>query len=162
MGKPPAPMWANIFEGLHELEVLPRWKDSVIFYVRFIDDVYGIWAPTVGSTLEHNKERWEAFKADDNNDHGLQWEFTKREMSTTFLDMNVRIQADGEIKTTLHEKPMALYLFIPPHSAHPPGVLTGHIFGNILRVFRLNSDEQDMINDSIFFAASSNGGTAVR
>ena len=24
MGKPPAPMWANIFEGLHELEFLPR------------------------------------------------------------------------------------------------------------------------------------------
>ena len=72
-------------------------------------------------------------------------------MSTTFLDMNVRIQQDEEIKTTLHEKPMALYLFIPPHSAHPPGVLTGHIFGSILRIFRLNLDEQDMINDSINF-----------
>ena len=70
---------------------------------------------------------------------------------TTFLDMNVRIQEDGEIKTTLHEKPMALYLFIPPHSAHPPGVLTGHIFGNILPIFRVNLDEQDMITASVNF-----------
>ena len=114
MGKPPAPMWANIFEGLHELKFLPRWKDSTIFYLQFIDNIYGIWAPTVDSTLERDNASWDAFKANTNDDHGLQWEFSEREMSTPFLDMNVRIQPDGEIKTILHEKPMALYLFIPP------------------------------------------------
>lgn len=46
---------------------------------------------------------------------------------------------------------MALYLFIPPNSAHPPGVLTGHIFGNLLRIFRLNSYEDDIIKDTLNF-----------
>ena len=46
---------------------------------------------------------------------------------------------------------MALYLFIPPHSAHPPGVLVSHINGNILRIFRLNSDEKDMTDDVLTF-----------
>ena len=46
---------------------------------------------------------------------------------------------------------MALYLFIPTLSAHPKGVLTGHIFGNVLRIFRLNSNENDMIKDTVNF-----------
>ena len=46
---------------------------------------------------------------------------------------------------------MASYLFIPPHSAHPPGVLTSHVFGKILRIFRLNSNEEDIIQDSVTF-----------
>jgi len=73
-------------------------------------------------------------------------------MAVNFLDMTVRIDStNGSIKTSLYEKPMALYLFIPPHSAHPPGVLTGHIFGNLLRIFRLNSDEADIIKDTLTF-----------
>ena len=44
---------------------------------------------------------------------------------------------------------MALCLFIPSHSAHLPGVLTSHVFGNILRIFRLNSDKEDIIQDSV-------------
>ena len=61
------------------------------------------------------------------------------------------ITTDGHIKTTLYEKPMALYLFIPPHPAHPNEVLTGHIFGNILRIFRLNSDANDITEDMVTF-----------
>ena len=34
---------------------------------------------------------------------------------------------------------------------HPPGVLTSHIFGSVLRIFRLNSDETDILNDTLRF-----------
>jgi len=46
---------------------------------------------------------------------------------------------------------MALFLFIPPNSAHPPGILVGHIYGNLLRIFRLNSNEDDIIQDILSF-----------
>jgi len=46
---------------------------------------------------------------------------------------------------------MALYLLIAPHSAHPLGVLMSHINGNILRIFRLNSDERDMMDGVLTF-----------
>ena len=38
---------------------------------------------------------------------------------------------------------MNLYLYIPPHSAHPPGVLLGLIYGNISRIYNLCSEDND-------------------
>ena len=72
MGKPPAPMWANVFESLHELEFLPRWTDSILFYVRFIADVYGIWMPPTNCTDDENNAGWTAFIADANDNDGLE------------------------------------------------------------------------------------------
>ena len=117
--------------------------------MRFIDDIWALWIPSGEPTTD--EANWLALQADVNNNHGLEWEFTERSLSANFLDLTTTIQVDGSIKTTLYEKPMALYLFIPPQSAHPPGVLPGHIFGNILRIFRLNSDEEDIIRDTMEF-----------
>ena len=36
MGKPPAPCWAGIFEGIRESKYLPDWSDSVPLYLRYI------------------------------------------------------------------------------------------------------------------------------
>ena len=149
MGKPPAPPWATIFEGIHEINFLPQWDSNILVYKRFIDDVWGIWLPSEDATVD--AQRWLDFQAEVNNNHGLEWEFTDRSLSDNFLDLTTRITADGSIETTLFEKPMALYLFIPPHSAHPPGVLAGHIFGNVLRIFRLNSNESDIVQDVLEF-----------
>ena len=59
------------------------------------------------------------------------------------MDMTISIRKD-RIVTSLYEKLMNLYLYIPPHSAHPPGVLTGLVSGNILRIHLLCSDEDDI------------------
>ncbi|KAL7523625.1 hypothetical protein ACHAXR_000257, partial [Thalassiosira sp. AJA248-18] len=149
MGKPPAPPWATLFEGIHEIDFLPRWQTYLLLYLRFIDDIWALWIPSGEPTTD--EANWLALQADVNDNHGLEWEFTERSLSANFLDLTTTIQVDGSIKTTLYEKPMALYLFIPPQSAHPPGVLPGHIFGNILRIFRLNSDEEDIIRDTMEF-----------
>ena len=76
-----------------------------------------------------------------NNNKGLTWEFTELSNSVNFLDLTLTIMLDGKIKTIFFEKTLALNLYILPHSMHPPGVLTSHIFGSILRMFRLNADE---------------------
>ena len=60
------------------------------------------------------------------------------------MEMTIAIRKD-QIITSLYEKSMNLYLYIPPHSAHPPGVLTGLVSCNILRIHSLCS-EQDYIN----------------
>ena len=65
-------MWANLFEGLHELEFLPRWTNSVLFYVKFINDVYGIWMPPANYTMDENIASWNDFKADVYNEHDLE------------------------------------------------------------------------------------------
>jgi len=151
MGKPPAPPWATLFEGLHEIEYLVTWQSYLQLFKRFVDDSYGIWLPPVELTPEQSAEKWLEFKAKVNNNHGLEWEFSELSDTAQFLDLTTKIQVDGRIKTTFYKKLMALYLFIPPHSAQPNGVLTGHIFGNVLRIFHLNSDETDSIEDLVNF-----------
>jgi hypothetical protein len=151
MGNPPAPAWATIFEGLHELEFFPRWKNFLVILKRFIDDGFGIWLPPAELSDEEAEAKWVAFKADVNDDNGLEWVFEEKSTSVVFLDLRLTINESGLIKTTLYQKPMALHLFIPPNSMHPPGVLYSHVCGNVLRIFRLNSDETDRIADTVQF-----------
>ena len=150
MGKPPAPTWAGSFEGIRECKYQPKWKPYVPIFLRYVDDIWGAWDPPPGTSASESNQAWQAFKAEVNLGC-LEWEFTERAVSVQFLDMNVTVTPEGKIKTSLYEKPMALYLFIPPHSAHPPGVLKSHINGNILRIFRLNTDERDRVDDAVQF-----------
>ena len=65
--------------------------------------------------------------------------------------MNITIQPDGKLKKILYKKPMTLYLFISPHSAHPPGVMTSHVLEKIPRFFWLNSDGEDIVQGIVTF-----------
>ena len=59
------------------------------------------------------------------------------------MDMPITIRGDG-IVTSLYDKAMNLYLYIPPRSDHPLGVLTGLVYGNILRMHLLCSEQDDI------------------
>jgi hypothetical protein len=59
------------------------------------------------------------------------------------MDLTISIVDDGKLETTLFEKPMNLYLYIPPHSSHSRGVFTGLVFGQVLRIRRLCSKQTD-------------------
>ena len=39
---------------------------------------------------------------------------------------------------------MALYLYIPPNSSHAPGILTGLVYGQVLRIYQLCSLSKDI------------------
>ena len=56
--------------------------------------------------------------------YGLEWIFEEISKKVNYMYMTISIRED-RIVTSLYEKSMNLYLYIPPHSAHPPGVLTG-------------------------------------
>ena len=58
------------------------------------------------------------------------------------MDLTITI-TDGKISTTLYEKPMALHQYIPPSSAHPPGMARGLVIGQTLRYHQLCSIESD-------------------
>ena len=66
--------------------------------------------------------------------------------------MAISIRED-QIVTLLYEKSMNLHLYTPPHSAHPPGVLTGLVSDNILCIHSLCSDEDDINCRIIYFYA---------
>ena len=60
-----------------------------------------------------------------------------------FLDMKISIHKDW-VFTSLYEKSMNLYLYIPTHSAHPLGVLTVIVYGSILCIHLLCRDKDDI------------------
>jgi hypothetical protein len=76
-------------------------------------------------------------------DFEIQWEFTERSQSIDFMDMALIIQGNS-IPSTLFEKKTNLHLYIPPHSAHPPGNLTGLVLGMSYRIRRLCTDPDDI------------------
>ena len=85
-------------------------------------DWFGIWLHDADPIVDQSN--WDAFQSAVNSG-GLSWEFSKRSKSVVFIDMTIEIE-DGKIVTSLYAKPLALYLYIPPHSCHAPGVHTGH------------------------------------
>jgi hypothetical protein len=69
----------------------------------------------------------------------------ERTSSVIFMNLTISLR-DHRITTLLYSKPLNLYLYIPPQSAHPPGVLNGLISGIIFRIYTLCSDPTDIRN----------------
>ena len=142
MGTPPAPTYATIYYGLHETNFLPKHKKHVIFYKQFIDDVFSIWLPHPNP--QTNAHLWGEFTDTMNNYPGLTWEFNDPSDKVNFMDLSITIR-NGAISTSLFEKPLNLHLYIPPHSAHPPGLLPSIVHSTLFRIFTLCSDHDDRI-----------------
>ena len=106
MGTPPAPPYATIYYGIHEKNLLPKHNKHVIFYKRFINDIFGIWIPHPNPQL--NAHLWEEFKDSMNKIPGLTWEFDDPSDKMNFMDLTITIQ-NGHISTSLFEKPLNLH-----------------------------------------------------
>lgn len=149
MGTPPAPMYATLFYAILEISFIHRFKELLPFYCRFIDDGQGIWTAR-GLSTEQDQVEWTQFKSDFNALSSLEWDFTPLSLSINFLDLTIEI-VDGHIRTRLYEKALNLYLYLPPHSAHPPGMIRGLVHGMVTRIFRLSSDSQDAFENCCHF-----------
>jgi hypothetical protein len=144
MGTPPAPMYATLYFYIHESILIPRFQQNLIYYRRYIDDGFGIWIPHPCPILDNIE--WNKFVSDFDTFGSLRWEFSNRSTTTTFLDVTISFRHDFSIQTCLFEKALNLYLYLPSHSAHPPGVLKGLIYGTFYRIQRLTSDPAERID----------------
>ena len=158
MGTPPAPDYATLYFGIHELEIGPTFAHSLIAYFRYIDDCIGLWKHHPDPNVD--LQNWNDFKFAMNTYGKLTWVFTPLSKRVDFMDLTLSITDTG-IHSKIFEKKLNLYLYIPPHSAHSPGVLRGLIIGMISRIFRLTTDWRDKkIAIRAFFLRLSNRGYA--
>jgi hypothetical protein len=156
MGTPPAPDYATLYFGIHELAILPNFSASIIAYYRYIDDCLGFWHHHPDPNVD--LANWHAFQTAMNSFGKLTWTFTPLSKRADFLDLTLSITASG-ITTYIFEKKLNLYLYIPPHSAHAPGVLRGLIIGMIGRIYRLTTAwKHKKIALRAFFIRLSNRG----
>ena len=117
MGAPPSPCWATIFFGIHEETVIARFGPRLQLYRRFINDVLGIWL--IDSDPAEDSRQWASFVALMQDYYGLEWIFEERSKKVNYMDMTISIH-EGRIVTSLYEKAMNLYLYIPPPFCPPP------------------------------------------
>ena len=150
MGAPPAPMYATLYFGILEQRFLSSFPEC-IFYRRYVDDGFGIWVPSSNTTNDHSNNtthtensasRWTLFQQTFDNICDLEWTFSPLTTSADFLDITISINNHNKIDTTVFEKALNLYLYLPPHSCHPKGLLNGLIHGMMLRFFRLSTSKE--------------------
>ena len=151
MGSSLAVTYATIYYAYHEeTTILPTLQDSLILYGRLIDDA-GIIIDTAKLPPPTTEATLPTYLTNLLQFGDLQWEVDPPGRTINFLDLTVDLLPDGRIKTRTFIKPMNLHLYIPPKSAHPPGVLKSLIYGNVQRFWIQNSDTQDYINTTKAF-----------
>ncbi len=139
MGKPATPLYSIITYGFHEnTRILNQYSSNLLYYKRYIDDIFGIWVDTPVNT-------WDNFKSDLDSFGLLRWNVENLTHSTTFLDLQIEI-SQGTIVTRTFQKELNLYLYIPPLSAHPHSCFKGFITGEIIRYWTQNSKTEDFIS----------------
>ncbi len=149
MGMSPAPTIANLFVAIYEKTHVLQYVPHVFLYLCcFINDGIDIWLHNPDLTIDKNN--WLNFQACLNNS-GLKWVFSKRSNEVVFMDLRLKIEGK-KIVTSLFAKPMALHLYIPPHSCHALGVLLGIVFGIVLHIHQLCSRATDIVRElKLFF-----------
>jgi len=89
MGMAPAPSIANLFVALYEASnIITFPKTSLLFLRRFIDDGFGIWLRNCDPIQD--AMNWNTFQQLVNS-MGLQWEFSPRSDTVTFMDLNIHL-----------------------------------------------------------------------
>jgi hypothetical protein len=136
MGTPPACMWATIYFAAHEDAITDEFATHLLHFWRYIDDGLGIWNWTGTSACI---AAWNQFKNRMNEFGVLIWDVEEPTNSVNYLDVTLQIR-NRRVDSRLFEKSMNLYLYLPPHSNHPPGVLKGMIIGMIKRINTLTTD----------------------
>jgi hypothetical protein len=140
MGTPPAPRYANLYFAIFEATYRAQFPELRL-YRRFIDDTLGISNGT-------DETRFELFKNTVNDpSHGLTWDFIGPTDEVVFMDLRIHLTPEARILTSLYKKSMNTHLYIPPLSAHPPGLLPGLVYGMINRFERLCSEPRDIATE---------------
>jgi hypothetical protein len=140
MGTPVACSYATLTFGDYEnTTLLPMFKDNLLFYRRYIDDILGIWLPS-----SNNKHTWNKFKEKLNNWGKLKWSLEDPSKQVHFLDLTINL-TESSINFSTYQKPLNLYLYIPPLSAHPNSCLKGLIKGEMNRYWLQNNPQDFQI-----------------
>jgi hypothetical protein len=148
MGTPTTPLYSILTFGFHEnTTILNTFQANLLYYKHFIDDIFGVWIDnkTKGNTPINKETSWDKFRQQLDTFGSLRWNKETPSTATNFLDLTIEIK-DEKLVTTTYQKPLNLYLYIPPLSAHPLSCIRGLITGEIYRYWLQNTELDDFTN----------------
>ena len=136
MGSRMASPLAIIFMNAVESMMLSSAERQPILYVRYIDDIFGIWT--------HGPAALDEFLSHLNSFHpSLKFSAERSDNSSVrcvpFLDTSITLKDDGSFTTELFIKPMASPIILPFTSAHPMQTKKSVLYAQLLRANRLGS-----------------------
>jgi hypothetical protein len=132
MGTPVAPSFACLYLSLIETNLTTLNRNFRLFK-RYIDDGFLLYRDA-----NDDMEPFRSFLSEYNLLTGLEFTFQTAQDEIDFLDLTVF--KNGELYgTKSYQKKLNLHLYIPPASAHPPGVIKSLICGRIKKFKKQNT-----------------------
>ena len=134
-----------MFAYYERTSILPKFKNNLLIYLRFIDNIFIVWKDSTSSSTSA-QIYFNSFKKYLNDKCNLTWLTEDRCERTTFLDLTVKIdKTNGKFATTTFQKACNLFPYIPAHSSHPPGQIKSLVFGLLQTYWQQNTIKQDYI-----------------
>ncbi|XP_023211440.1 uncharacterized protein LOC111614308 [Centruroides sculpturatus] len=125
--------------------ILQKYKDKMIMYARYVDDVFIIW---------NDKPDIRQFIRDINsNTYGLELELEQQDQKRVhFLDIEVEIDEEGQIVTKVYRKPTYVLDLIPWSSHDPTSYKLAAFRALIKRAYTHCSKVYDTCNELEYIA----------
>jgi hypothetical protein len=73
----------------------------------------------------------------------LKWDATPPGDKVDFMDLTITLLPTGDIVTSTYQKPMNLYLYLPPSSAHAPALFQSIVYSTLKRLRIQNTHDED-------------------
>ncbi|XP_043927786.1 protein Jade-3 [Protopterus annectens] len=114
---------------------LDLYRNHIIFYKRFVDDLFFLWHGDIHdlSIFERQVNELTSF---------LKFTMNYSATNISFLDVNVWRLNDGHFNTGVHRKPCHRNALLHRESMHPPHVFKNVLKGQGMRMSRLNPCSQ--------------------
>jgi hypothetical protein len=136
MGTKCAPTYASLFMGkFEETYIIPKIRNSIMMYVRYIDDIFLIWK---GSEEDLNKFLIEINEVH----HSIKFDHELSRKSVNFLDCKVSLTGN-RLSSAVFTKPTDRKSYLHAKSYHPKSTKEAIAYGQATRIRRICTDDKD-------------------
>lgn len=136
MGTKCAPTYASLFMGrFEEMHILPKIRDKVLLYVRYIDDLLLVWKDSEEELLKFLEEL--------NKKHPtikFDYEFSREKVN--FLDTTISISGT-KLSTSLYTKPTDRKAYLHSKSYHPKSTKKAIPYSQATRLRRICTEDSE-------------------
>lgn len=134
MGKRFAPAYANIFMANWEEEALAKCPKKPLYYLRYLDDIWGVWC--------HTKNDFEEFMEILNgHDPSIKLKHTTHHQSIDFLDTTIykgpAFEVNNRLDVKVFFKETDTHALLFRTSFHPQHTFKGLVKSQLLRFHRI-------------------------
>ena len=145
-GYPTCFCYATLYFGIYELTLLPQFTTSISLYCHYIDEIFRVWFHH--SNPNEDDAVWRYFQFTVNSYGNLTWTFTSHSQCTHLMDLTITLSSTG-FSTSIYEKALNVYQYLPLHSSHAPDITKGFTTGlinHILTLITHTADQQSALH----------------